>query len=58
MGHDIMISEVGTNITKRIPAGRWGTAQDMKGLTVFLASEASNYISGNIIQVDGGYLAM
>ena len=46
-----------TEILARIPAGRWGTAKDMKGLAVFLASDASNYISGAVIPLDGGYLA-
>lgn len=45
-----------TQISARIPAGRWGTGQDMKGATIFLASPASDYISGAIIPVDGGYL--
>ena len=43
-------------ITSRIPAGRWGTGEDLKGLAVFLASDASAYISGAVIPVDGGYL--
>lgn len=43
-------------ISERIPARRWGTAEDMKGITVFLASRASDYVSGAIIPVDGGYL--
>ena len=43
-------------ITDRIPAGRWGTGEDMKGVTVFLASSASDYIDGAVIPVDGGYL--
>jgi len=44
-------------ILKRIPAGRWGTPDDIKGSIVFLASNASDYISGAIIPIDGGYLA-
>ena len=44
-------------ILGRIPAGRWGTPDDMKGLAVFLASPASDYINGAIIPIDGGYLA-
>lgn len=43
-------------ILARIPAGRWGTEEDMKGITIFLASHASDYMSGAIIPVDGGYL--
>ena len=43
-------------ITARIPAKRWGTPEDVKGVVLFLASEASNYINGAIIPVDGGYL--
>ncbi len=44
-------------ITKRIPAKRWGAPEDMKGLCVFLASDASSYINGAVIPIDGGYLA-
>jgi 2-deoxy-D-gluconate 3-dehydrogenase len=43
-------------ILARIPAGRWGTPEDLKGVAIFLASEASNYVNGAIIPVDGGYL--
>ena len=43
-------------ITNRIPARRWGKPEDLQGIAVFLASDASNYISGAIIPVDGGYL--
>ena len=46
-----------TEILTRIPAGRWGTPDDVKGLAVFLASAASDYISGAVFPVDGGYLA-
>lgn len=45
-----------SQISARIPAGRWGTEDDMKGITVFLASHASDYICGAVIPVDGGYL--
>ncbi len=44
-------------ILARIPAGRWGKPDELKGITVFLASEASNFIHGAIIPVDGGWLA-
>ncbi|WP_282042956.1 SDR family oxidoreductase [Winogradskyella flava] len=40
----------------RVPMKRWGTGEDLKGLTVFLASPASDYVTGTIIPVDGGYL--
>ena len=44
-------------ILARIPAGRWGQPEDVKGVIIFLASEASNYINGAIIPVDGGFLS-
>lgn len=44
-------------ILERIPAGRWGTPKDVKGPVVFLASDASDYINGYTIAVDGGWLA-
>ncbi|MFW5771720.1 MAG: 2-dehydro-3-deoxy-D-gluconate 5-dehydrogenase KduD [Phototrophicaceae bacterium] len=44
-------------ILDRIPAGRWGTPDDLKGVVVFLASAASDYMNGSTIPVDGGWLA-
>jgi 2-deoxy-D-gluconate 3-dehydrogenase len=44
------------SILERIPAGRWGTAEDFKGAAVFLASRASGYVSGEILTVDGGWM--
>jgi 2-deoxy-D-gluconate 3-dehydrogenase len=44
-------------ILERIPAGRWGTPDDVMGPAVFLASEASNYMNGYTVAVDGGWLA-
>jgi 2-deoxy-D-gluconate 3-dehydrogenase len=44
-------------ILDRIPMGRWGTPRDLRGIVVFLASSASDYINGYTIAVDGGWLA-
>jgi 2-deoxy-D-gluconate 3-dehydrogenase len=44
-------------ILERIPAGRWGVPDDLKGIAVFLASEASAYVNGYTVAVDGGWLA-
>jgi 2-deoxy-D-gluconate 3-dehydrogenase len=44
-------------ILDRIPAGCWGTPDDLKGVVVFLASSASDYMHGAIVPVDGGWLA-
>ncbi len=42
-------------VVKRIPARRWGTIDDLGGLAVYLASDASRYHTGDVIRVDGGY---
>jgi len=44
------------DILSRIPEARWGTPEDLKGVVVFLASDASNYVNGYTIAVDGGWL--
>ena len=44
-------------ILDRIPAGRWGEPSDVAGAAVFLASAASNYVTGHVLVVDGGWLA-
>ena len=44
-------------IRARIPAGRWGTPEDLAGAAVFLASPAAAYVNGHVLAVDGGWLA-
>ena len=44
-------------IVSKTPAARWGTTEDLKGPAVFLASDASNFVNGHILYVDGGILA-
>jgi 2-deoxy-D-gluconate 3-dehydrogenase len=44
------------SILERIPAGRWGSADDFAGAAVFLASRASDYVHGAVISVDGGWM--
>lgn len=44
-------------ILERIPAGRWGTPDDLAGASVFLSSAASDYLQGHILVVDGGWMA-
>jgi len=44
------------SILERIPAGRWGSPEDLGGAAVFLASDAARYVSGTILPVDGGWL--
>jgi 2-deoxy-D-gluconate 3-dehydrogenase len=44
-------------ILDRIPAGRWGTPEDLAGVAVFLASSASDYLNGHVLVVDGGWMA-
>lgn len=43
-------------ITRRIPMHRWGSGEDLQGTVVFLSGSASDYISGAVLPVDGGYL--
>jgi 2-dehydro-3-deoxy-D-gluconate 5-dehydrogenase len=44
-------------ILERIPAGRWGSADDIAGATVFLSSSAADYVNGHVLTVDGGWMA-
>ncbi len=46
-----------SKVLSRIPAGRWGETDDLKGAAVFLASQASDFVNGIILPVDGGWLA-
>jgi len=48
--------ERAAQIMERIPAGRWGTPEDLAGAAVFLASAASDYMHGHVMVVDGGWL--
>lgn len=48
--------ELNQKVMDHLPAGRWGKTEDLMGSVVFLASQASNYVSGHILTVDGGYL--
>jgi 2-dehydro-3-deoxy-D-gluconate 5-dehydrogenase len=45
------------SILERIPAGRWGTAEDIAGSAVFLSSPAADYVNGHVLVVDGGWMA-
>lgn len=47
----------GRQILERIPCGRWGQPDEIAGLCVFLASDASNYMHGSVVAIDGGWLA-
>lgn len=46
-----------SEITARIPSGRWGTPCDLAGAAILLASAASNYVNGHVLVVDGGWMA-
>ena len=48
--------DINKSLVDRIPAGRWGLPDDMAGAVVFLASEASSYVHGIVLPVDGGWL--
>jgi 2-dehydro-3-deoxy-D-gluconate 5-dehydrogenase len=43
-------------ILARIPAGRWGTPEDLSGALIFLCSDAANYVQGTVLTVDGGWM--
>ncbi len=54
---DPLVGKPEFNLEARMPAGRWGTPEDLQGAVVLLASEASDYMHGADIVVDGGWLA-
>jgi gluconate 5-dehydrogenase len=45
-------------VEKRTPAGRWGEVEELQGVCIFLAADASSYVNGQVIYVDGGMLAV
>jgi len=49
------VPELHENVVRRTPAGRWGKPEDLAGVAVFLASAASDFITGTALPVDGGY---
>lgn len=53
---NLVNTEQGRGYTARIPAGRWGYPEDLGGTIIFLASSASDYVTGATIPVDGGFL--
>jgi 2-dehydro-3-deoxy-D-gluconate 5-dehydrogenase len=52
------VPELHDNVLRRTPAGRWGVPDDLAGVAAFLASPASDFITGAAITVDGGYMAL
>ncbi|MFD3437971.1 SDR family oxidoreductase [Streptomyces sp. NPDC058685] len=50
-------AERNTEILGRIPAGRWGSPEDLAGSVVFLSSSAADYVNGHVLVVDGGWMA-
>ena len=53
-----VLSDLNDNVLRRTPAGRWGDIEDMAGIAAFLASSASDFVTGTAIPVDGGYAVL
>ncbi|WP_096153238.1 SDR family oxidoreductase [Bacillus sp. FJAT-45066] len=53
-----VLSDMNKAIVRNIPAGRFGNEEDLKGAALFLASKASNYVTGHVLVVDGGITAL
>jgi 2-deoxy-D-gluconate 3-dehydrogenase len=49
------VDDLHQRVLARTPAGRWGEVEDFEGLAIFLAGSASNFITGAVIPVDGGF---
>lgn len=56
MNHEFVHSEAGERMRKRMPQRRFGTPEDLDGALLLLASDASRYMTGSVITVDGGFL--
>ncbi|MGH8666270.1 MAG: SDR family oxidoreductase [Burkholderiales bacterium] len=53
-----VIADLNERVLARTPAGRWGATEVFEGVAIFLASAASNFITGAAIPVDGGYASL
>jgi 2-deoxy-D-gluconate 3-dehydrogenase len=53
-----VIPDLNERVLARSPTGRWGATEDFEGVAIFLASAASNFITGAAIPIDGGYASL
>lgn len=56
IGNPLADPDYTRRLLERIPLNRWGQPEDIVGAVVFLSSDASNFINGHILYVDGGYV--